>query len=435
MAAHLQSVGRTNEIVLPYEPRDAQAELHRDLKRFSVLVCHRRFGKTTFAVNHALRSLFEAGRKSQRYAIVLPLYRQAKAVVWDMLKDYSRVIPFATFNESELRADYGELGRIQLFGGDNPDTLRGQGFDGVVLDEVAQIDPRLWGEVIRPALVDRKGWAVFMGTPRGQNAFYDLVTQAEEPENADEWMVSIRKASETNIVPESELAAARRQLTREQYLQEFECSWTASIRGAYYAREMEDLTDADRITTITPPGDALVHTSWDLGIGDATAIVMWALVGREIWIIDYYENSGAGLAHYVEHLRSLPYKFGDHYLPHDVKARELGTGVTRQETLQRLGLKCEVLPQQKVDDGINAVRNLLPRCWINEEKCGRLIEALRQYRAAWDDKRQMYRATPERDWTTHPADAVRYMAMAVAEVEVGVSGWTPKPENNVAWIR
>lgn len=351
-----------------------------------------------------------------------------------MLKDASRPIPCA-FNEAELRADFGDIGRIQLFGGDNPDTLRGQGFDGVVMDEVAQMDPRLWGEVIRPALVDRKGWAIFLGTPRGRNAFYDLVQQAEDQADTGEWMVAVRKASETGIIPKDELHAAKRQLTREQYLQEFECSWTASVRGAYYAREMEDLTEAGRITTITPPGDALVHTSWDLGIGDATAIVMWAIVGREVWILDYYENSGVGLAHYVEHLRSLPYRYGDHFLPHDVQARELGTGITRQETLERLGLRCEVLPQQRVDDGINAVRNLLPRTWISSERCQRLVEALRQYRAAWDDKRQMHRATPERDWTTHPADAVRYMAMAVAEAEVDVAGWAQKPSNDTAWIR
>ena len=399
-----------------------------------MLVCHRRFGKTTFAVNHALRALFSAGQPGRRYAIVLPLYRQAKQVAWDMLKDYSRCVPIATYNEAELRADFGDIGRIQLFGGDNPDTLRGQGFDGVVMDEVAQMDPRLWGEVIRPALVDRKGWTIFLGTPRGRNAFYDLVQQAEE-DDTGEWMVAIRKASETGIVPKDELHAAKRQLTREQYLQEFECSWTASIRGAYYAREMEDLTEAGRITTITPPGDVLVHTSWDLGIGDATAIVMWAIVGREVWILDYYENSGVGLAHYVEHLRSLPYRYGDHFLPHDVQARELGTGITRQETLERLGLRCEVLPQQRVDDGINAVRNLLPRTWISSERCQRLVEALRQYRAAWDDKRQMHRATPERDWTTHPADAVRYMAMAVAKAEVNVAGWAQKPSNDTAWIR
>ena len=140
-----------------------------------MLVCHRRFGKTTFAVNHALRALFSAGQPGRRYAIVLPLYRQAKQVAWDMLKDYSRCVPIASYNEAELRADFGDIGRIQLFGGDDPDTLRGQGFDGVVMDEVAQMDPRLWGEVIRPALVDRKGWAIFLGTPRGRNAFYDLV--------------------------------------------------------------------------------------------------------------------------------------------------------------------------------------------------------------------------------------------------------------------
>ncbi|MEK9646729.1 MAG: hypothetical protein VW547_14415, partial [Alphaproteobacteria bacterium] len=116
------------------------------------------------------------------------------------MKDYSRCVPIATYNEAELRADFGDIGRIQLFGGDNPDTLRGQGFDGVVMDEVAQMDPRLWGEVIRPALVDRKGWAIFLGTPRGRNAFFDLVQQAEE-DDTGEWMVAIRKASETGIIP------------------------------------------------------------------------------------------------------------------------------------------------------------------------------------------------------------------------------------------
>jgi len=212
-----------------YNPRPLQAEIHRHLRRFSVLVCHRRFGKTVLAVNALIDAALRCRMPQPRYAYIAPLYRQAKAIAWDYLQRFSESIPQTRANQSELFIEYPTGARITLYGADNPDSMRGLYLDGTVLDEVAQMRPEVWGEIIRPELVDRKGWALFIGTPKGMNLFHELYQQAVRDES---WYAGMYQASQTGIIPEAELAAARSMMTDAQYRQEFECDFSADNADA-----------------------------------------------------------------------------------------------------------------------------------------------------------------------------------------------------------
>jgi len=219
----VRTLNNSKIITIPYQPRALQRELHNELKRFSVIVAHRRFGKTTFCINHLIKSALTARHHSSRFAYVAPLYRQAKTVAWDMIKHYTSTIPSVKYNESELRVDFPNGSRITLFGSDNPDSLRGIGLLGVVLDEVAQMKEDVWGSVIRPTLSDQKGYAIFIGTPKGLDSFYDIYDKALIE---DDWYTNIYKASETGILDADELEAAKRDITFEDYMREYECSFT-----------------------------------------------------------------------------------------------------------------------------------------------------------------------------------------------------------------
>jgi hypothetical protein len=395
-----------------YEPRPYQLDLHRSLKRFSVLVAHRRFGKTVFAVGQLVRNAGQCKLEAPRFAYIAPFYRQAKAVAWDYLKRYTANLPGATHHETELRCDLGNGARIALYGADDPDSLRGLYLDGVVLDEYAQMRPRVWSEVIRPALADRQGWAVFIGTPMGRNAFHELYERAK----ADPaWLARLHRASETGIIDAAELAAARAEMSAEEYAQEFECSFDAAILGAYYGPLIAAAEAEGRIGRVPWQAGVPVHTAWDLGVNDATAIWFCQRVAGEVRLIDYYEASGVGLDHYAKVLQQKPYAYGDHILPHDARVQELGGGKTRVETLQNLGLRPRVLPLHERMDGINEVRKLLPRCWFDAEKCKPGLEALRIYRREWDERRKCFHDRPLHDWSSDAADALRYLAMGLRE--------------------
>lgn len=401
----------TEVIKIPYRPRPLQKALHKTLKRFSVIVCHRRWGKTVFAINEAIKTAFTCQHPNPRIAYIAPLYKQAKAVAWDYLKQFTDPIPGRTYNEAELRVDLPNGARIQLFGGDSPDSLRGIYLDLVVLDEYAQMSPRLWSEIIRPTLSDRKGRAIFIGTPRGHNQFYELYTMAQsEPE----WLVRVHKASETGIVDQSELESARKTMTEAEYEQEFECSWQAAIRGAYYGKLIGDLEGKGRISRVSYDETVKVETWWDLGVGDSTSIWFVQRVGAEIHVIDYYEMTGEGLPHYARVLDKRGYIYSQHVAPHDIRVRELGSGKSRLEIAKELGINFVIAPQQSVDDGIQAVRAMLPKCWFDAEKCTQGLEALRQYRAEYDDRLRTFRTRPLHDWTSHAADAFRYGAITKA---------------------
>lgn len=402
-----------NSIVIPYKPRPLQASLHDSLKRFNVIVCHRRFGKTVFAINEMIKKCMMNQMERGRYAYLAPTYRQAKAIAWDYLKHYSRPIPGVSINEAEMRVDYPNGGRIQLFGCDNPDALRGVYLDGVILDEYAQMPSSLFGEVIRPALSDRQGFAVFIGTPKGKNAFYDLYQKAGE---AKEWFTAIYRANETNIISPKELDSAKEIMSHEEYMQEYECSWTAAIRGSVYGQLMT-AAESDRRIGFIPIEPILdVHTFWDLGISDSMAIWFVQATGSEIRCIHYYENNNKGMQHYIGYLeafaREKSIKYGDHYAPHDIEVRELMSGESRRDTARAMGINFRVIKQHKIEDGIEAVRRILPRCWFDKNRCKLGIESLSQYRYEYDDKRGVFKKSPLHDWSSHAADAFRQMGVA-----------------------
>jgi phage terminase large subunit len=222
------------------------------------------------------------------------------------------------------------------------------------------------------------------------------------------------KASDTGLIPESELALAKRDLSEEQYAQEFECSFDAAVVGAYYGKLMARAEAERRITDVPYEPAAAVWTSWDLGIRDATAIWFAQVVGRQIRVIDYYEASGVDLGHYVREIGARPYVYAGHIVPHDAQAKELGTGKSRLEVLESLGLKnLQLAPMHRLEDGINAVRVFLPKCWFDAEKCARGIDALKLYRAEYDDKLQALRPRAVHDWTSHAADAFRYLPLTL----------------------
>ena len=404
------------DVKIPYKPRPLQADMHKELKRWNVLVMHRRFGKTVWAVNQLIKTTLTCPLPRPRTAFVAPTFAQAKRIAWDYVKYYAGVIPGVTFNETELRADFPNGGRLMLLSAENPDALRGIYLDECVFDEFGMQNPRVWGEVVRPALSDREGSACFLGTPAGHNHFFDLLETAKsELENkSDDWYFKICKASETGIVKEGELEAARIQMTPEQYEQEYECSFTAAIIGAYYGKLLADAEDAGKITRV--PYDPMypVHTAWDLGVNDSTAIWFAQVFrGGAVNVIDYYESSGVGLDHYSDILSKKDYNYGDHLAPHDIEVRELGSGKSRLETAYSLGIKFKVIPKMKVADGINAARMLIPRCYFDRDNCAEGLDYLRQYRQEWDEKKKVFRDRPRHDYTSHAADAFRYLAVGL----------------------
>jgi phage terminase large subunit len=402
---------------IPYIERPEFTAYHNRTQRWSCIVAHRRAGKTVACINDLIQGALTCPLPNPRFAYIAPLFVQAKDVAWTYLKEFGLVVPGTTANEVELRLDFPNGGRVRLYGAENYNRLRGFYLDGAVLDEPADMDPRVFGEVLRPALSDRQGWATWIGTPKGHNHFYDIAKQSREDPS---WFSLTLKASETGIVPAVELADAKRGMTADQYEQEFECSFEAAILGAYYGREMAEATAEGRLTNVPYDKYAPVSTWWDLGVSDSTAIWFVQRVGGEIHVVDYYEGSGVGLDHYVAVLKETQAKFkfqwGPHLLPHDIQAREISSGKSRLETLRSLGLdKIEVVPIHAVMDGINAARRMLPKCWFDVERCERGIEALRQYRVEYDDKNRVFRKNPLHNWASHGADAFRQGAAVYDE--------------------
>ena len=388
--------------------------LHKRRVRWACVVAHRRAGKTVACVNELIKAALTDTRSGQLYAYVAPFYAQAKGVAWDYLKEFSRVIPGVSTNEAELRIDYPNGNRIQLFGADNADRMRGLAFSGIVADEFGDWKPSVWGYVIRPALADRNGWAIIIGTPKGRNQFWVTYQNAlTDPE----WLALKIQASTSGLLPDSEVRALQKELGEDAYRQEMECDFEAALPGAFWGRELRELTEAGRIKPIPPDQHLKVHTSWDLGFKDDTAI-WWYQVGRgEVRVIDFHASSGESIKFYTNLIKSKPYTYGTHWLPHDAKAKTLASG--GKSIVEQLGeglgwQSMAIVPDLSVQDGIQAARAMLPRVWF-DPACELGIEALRQYQREYDEDKKTFRERPRHDWTSHPADAFRMMAIAWRE--------------------
>lgn len=407
------------EISTGYVPRPYQADMHiaMSVKRFGILVFHRRAGKTIGVVNELLDKSLVCEKDHPQYAYIAPTYGQAKRIAWNVFKKYSKMIPLVEYHEGELkitihRPHRKDFSIIYLLGAENPDSLAGLYLDGVVLDEYSLMNPIIWTLIVRPALSDRKGWALFIGTTRGMNHFHELYQFAlKHPEH---WYARLMTVADTKAIDEDELALLRDEMPEEQYLQEYMCSWNAALTGAYYGKYISDLEKANKITNVSYDPSSFVSTAWDLGVGDTTAIWFFQIIGTEVHIIDYYESSGQGLDHYVKKIKEKPYMYDVHHLPHDARARSLETGTTREETLRALKLgRINIIPKLAVEDGIHAARMVLPRCWFDAVKCERGLAALKNYQKKWDAKAKIYLDTPLHDWSSNGADAFRYLSLSI----------------------
>lgn len=412
---------RKETIHTGYLPRSWQDTVHQDTSRFKVLVLHRRAGKTVCAVNEIIDRALRCEKRNPAYAYIGVTYGSVKRIAWDMMKEFTKHIPGIETNEQDLTVKFPRPHRddhvkIMLLGSENPGSIRGIYLDGVVLDEYAEIHPDVWNQVIRPALSDRTGWGIFSSTPKGYNGFYEMAKIARTTPG---WFYFELKASQSGILPEDELQAARVTMSEEEYEQEYECSFGAALIGAYYGKQIAKAETDKRITKVPYERAVPVETYWDLGIGDTTVIWYLQLIGREYHLIDYTESSGVGLDWYVREMKNKDYIYAEHILPHDAHARELGTGKTREETLKELwpGIRTRVLPRQNVDDGIHAARMLFDNCWFDEKKCRRGIDALRAYERKWDSKNKIFTAKPLHNWASHGADGFRTFAMGVRSPE------------------
>ena len=419
------------EVVIPYKPRKLQKFLHNQIpkNRFNVIVAHRRSGKTVLCINHLIRAALTNPQPNPRYAFIAPTFKQGKSTAWDYIKNYCRNIPYIKFNESELRCDFPNGSRVTILGAENDQALRGIFLDGCVFDETQNISPVLFPEIIRPALADRKGWCIFIGTPKGQNYFYKLHKQALEEED---WWTATYKSSETKVLDDKELSAAKRVMSKDLYEQEFQCSFQAAITGSYYGKIIEELEQNKRITEVPYDDNLKTETWWDLGLKDSTAIWFVQRLQSQLRVIDYYENSGEGLDFYADVLDSKPYKYDRHIAPHDIKVRELGAyGKSRLETALELGISFDIAPKLSIEDGIEMVRKTLPQCYFDKNKTYQGTEALKAYQKKWDERNQCFKNRPTHNFASHPSDAFRTGCTFFGGK---VSNWKKRIKVNTSYI-
>lgn len=391
-----------------YQARPHFKDFHNRNSRWASLVCHRRAGKTVAAVGDMVLKALRTPKKNARYAYIAPFYKQAKDVAWQYLKEMTNDIAIEV-RESDLRVILPNGAWITLYGADNPDALRGIYLDGVILDEFGDCRPSLWAEVVLPTLADRRGWAVFIGTPKGKNHFYEVHKRAESD---DGWFDLTLPANVSGILSSEDLREMQRQMDDSQYAQEFLCDFTAAVKGTYYADIVQQLEADGRILPqVLYDPQQPVQVAADLGYSDSTAFWFWQERPDGIAIIDYYENQGQPLQHYIDLLSDKGYNIEKLWLPHDARAKTLQTGRSTIEQLVEAGLPCGIVPSLKVQQGIDAVRLILPQCYFDLTTTTRGVEALRAYKRQYNEVTKAFRDTPLHDWASDGSDAFRYLAL------------------------
>jgi hypothetical protein len=410
------------QIPFNYLPREYQIPLLKAIDSGitrAVVVAHRRWGKDKTLINLVAKKMIE---KVGTYFYFFPTYNQGKKILWngidkDGFKFLDHIPQELRVRESsqEMLIELKNGSIFQIIGTDNVDSIVGTNPIGCVFSEYALQDPIAWG-YIRPILAENGGWAVFNFTSRGKNHGYDLVKYAK---TQPDWFVQISKATDTDVFTPEQLEKEREQYLMEdgddlRFEQEYMCSFEGSMQGSYYGKLIEQASKENRITNVPYEPQLPVYTVWDIGIGDSTAIWFLQKVGKEIRIIDYLEANGEGLLYYVNELKDKGYTYEKHFMPHDIDVDEIGTGVSRKSTAESLGLRpIEVIPKLTIEEGISSVRLILPRVYFDAEKCKRGLECLRQYHKEFDEKNKYYKNSPKHDWSSHGADAFRYLATAV----------------------
>lgn len=398
------------------------------------MVLHRRAGKTVAVLNHLQRDALKT--PDSRYAYIAPFYKQAKNIAWDMLKLYSRMIPGVKYNESELSVTYPNGSKLQLYGADNPDSLRGIALWGVAFDEYSQQPSNIFTEIIRPALADHEGYAIWIGTPKGKNELYRLwagLDKNGEPiKNPLDWLRLLLTVDDTGIITEKELIDARQVMSDDEYNQEWMCSFEAAIKGAYYAKELALARSSGRIKHVPYDPALKVHLVSDLGVGQAFATGFYQKVNGELRMIDYWEGENHdGIPQAIKAFQNKPYIYGTWFVPHDASANSIDTGKTRVETIKQLWptIDVSVVPRMSVDDGIAKGRLMFSHLWIEEKLCEKWLDYIAQYQQEYDDSKGMFKEKPRHDFTSHAGDIQRYAAV----IEDLMNNDTYKPFVQPAW--
>jgi phage terminase large subunit len=401
-----------SEVALEYDPRWYFEDFHRRDNRWAILVAHRRAGKTVAAVNDLIEKASYNTRKNPRYGYIAPLYNQAKQIAWQYLKDYAA--PFRPkISESGLFVELPHNGaRVSLYGADNPESFRGLYFDGIVLDEYGNMRPSTWSEVLLPTLVDRRGWAVFMGTPNGPNHFRDMW---EMRRNDKGWFVVVLPYQKTGVIPSDDIEAIRELMTEEEFAQEMECSFSASTRGAYYSKEIANAEASGRINNDVSFDSSPLHFALDLGYRDDTSVWGWQNRRDGYSMQISFADNTKPIDHYINQINSVCTEYrvprGEIWLPHDARAKTLQTGRSIVEQFVDHGIKPNIVPSLSLTDGISAARLLFPEIHFHEDRNKDGLRALRSYHREFDEDRKVYKDVPVHDWSSHFADGFRYFAL------------------------
>ena len=415
----------------------------------AVEIAHRRWGKDEIVLGATNQRMHQ---RPGTYWHCLPEYSQARKAIWEAVNAHTgkRRIDEAFPPETRARTLNQEMfielhngSTWQCIGSDRYDATVGAGPVFIAYSEWALANPSAWA-YHRPMLEENGGGAAFITTPRGRNHAQAIYLRFKEmAETNPRYFAEISSIIETGALSQAQLDETLAEYTaiygedmgRAQYEQEYLCSFNAAILGAFYAREMVAVRNEGRIDAIEALPNVPVHRAWDIGVRDDTSIWWFQVVAGQVFILDCYSASGAGVEHYAEVVAQRRDKYGwmdgTDFVPHDARVKEWGTGRTRVETMQTLGLRPEVVPQAGLLDGINAVRRSLPRC-VFHPRCEELgISALEQYRREWDDDKKTFKASPLHDWSSHLSDAFRYLAVAWKTIPIHIDtspviqGWQP----------
>lgn len=429
-----------SRVIIEICPRAQFREFIESERRFACVVAHRRAGKTFGCVQKLIQRAVGYKREGPpcRYGYIAPTRDQAKDIAWQYLTDYSSAIPGVKFNQAELAITYPNKSVVRLYSGDSYERMRGLYFDGVVVDEPADIDPNAWPYVIMPCLSDYSGWATFIGTCKGRNAFYRMFHRALNDEN---WFVMALKASESGIIPAAELATLRANMTEDAYKQEYECDWTVGIAGAIYAKYVEDARQQGRVGKIPVSGCAPVWTAWDLGAPLNTVVWYFQVMGRTIQLVRCDRGMDETIVQRVARMKKDGINYAGHLFPHDGGAK-MKNGRTLADEAREAGLANVIVvpPVSAVEGvwwGVNHVQQLFPQLEFaapGSDEADPLmgaLDALSCYHVKVDEAGLKVYDEPVHDWSSHTADALRTMGEAWARglFKFKHAGYTPdEPE-------